>query len=974
VLAEIDAKTHVTGKLNEMPLREREMVFTFDHAAYKAVYGDFTADFKGGELSPFSKKITGLAFDYESRRASVSAISSMSKSQTKTVSFTGRNIRGPYSMNVRDLVPEKSIVKVNELTLPQSDYFIDAFTGEITFSRILSPNDVVVVTYEQRLTGSLNEGNLTGLSADVKSKNGKLSVGVSHLIRQSNRQAQETVDSVSSETPRTNGRYLETANSFIVHWDVTSGSETIVKNGMEILKPNVDYNLRSELRDYEIDALFAQGKFLLKDAPAPTDTFKISYSYYPRNTSITQTVKENLLLDITGTIGYPAEPTIFSGSETIYSCTDVDLVSCPTILNRGLDYVVEEKLNRITFTSPRNIPGVYLRIDYWRYTDVTGLTSDYDHTVSDFRASFAPDPRMKFTAERAVSESDISSKPIQVLNEIVSAASSSAVFCTTAATDANCFFKLSHTDIEAGSVVLYYNDRLSQENTLQYPTDFDVNTSSGELTILRTIPAGSTIIADYRFTPSLGGDLKTGDRNMFSGAFDDGRTQATFALYSGDTYFSPIGGEANLETGRAAYRIAHSFSKNLSLSLERLNITNSTDLAQSHSREYDKSSFSLNWKSKFISSFNLNLDSTDNTDDYSPSQTDTSEDRLSLDVSIPLTFAKNADVSFGYSNSEYTNNTTADTGSKTTGKVLRLNYNPSRKLMLTTQLSSNSFESDTALTTYTSTNTSSTVGMKWAPVSLLTIGVDLDNQRTSDSRPEIAPRSIDQTRVAVTTRPFGKLDSVRINYIRKDSPSITGSSSGSDSVTYSTGIALSNSLTFEPSLSVANSYTGDSSSSKVTSSNYELFYKPENHPFDAALSYLDTTSDSLSSSAANSSKTNNWGVVLNYNPSSVWTYSFTYRADDQSYSNSSDFTTDSYNLKAKRKPGANGSQWLSLQQTSRSGSSTDQSKQLELGADRKLSELLTFELYFRMSDSSNEQNPDRNYTGNLLESTFRASF
>jgi len=58
------------------------------------------------------------------------------------------------------------------------------------------------------------------------------------------------------------------------------GSETIVKNGVETLEPNVHYNWQGELQAHEIDVLFAQGRFLLRDEPLPTDTFAVSYSYY----------------------------------------------------------------------------------------------------------------------------------------------------------------------------------------------------------------------------------------------------------------------------------------------------------------------------------------------------------------------------------------------------------------------------------------------------------------------------------------------------------------------------------------------------------------------------------------------------------------------------------------------------------------------------------------------------------------------
>ncbi|HOO56556.1 MAG TPA: hypothetical protein PLN69_07020 [bacterium] len=972
--ATLEDGTTLEGKLYEMPKSEREIYFSLGHGFYTTTYGDFVPEFDGGAFAPFRKKINGIQFEYITGRTSITAITSKSKSQTKNLSFTGRNIKGPYDLNARDLVPEKATVKINDEVIAATEYFIDPYQGEITFNRILGPSDVVNITYEQQLIGSLNEGNILGLTAEQTSRNEKFKYGFTHLEKAANRQAQKLTES-TTETITADGstRYLEVGKDFIVRIDSTRGTETITKNGSTVLEPNVDYNRRDELtEDYMLAELYADGRFLLAQLPSPGDTFSISYSYYPENDVIRETVKELLNVDITGAFGYTQHTTIYSGSETIILCNDEAFTSCDPPLIRGIDYIVEEQLDRITFT-PSIDTGRFVRIDYWYYPDIASLQSDYDHTVDDFRVAYAPDEKLNFEFEHAVSEADVSSRSISVLNETVRAASGTDLDCSSGGGTKQCTFSLANSNITAGTVVLYFNDRLSDEAVLK-SGEYTIDYTRGEITFHVLIPAGTLILGDYQYTPDIEAELKTGNRDRFTASYSGDDTKINFSLDTGDTYFVPIGGEANIETSRLSYGFSHNFSESLVFSADRLTVENAADLLESHTRKNTQQNFNLSGKTGFLSSFRIGYSTRRNTDDYSPSQTDSDEDTLNIDVAMPVPLLKDADVSFGYSSSDQEDNTRPGTGTDTDSRRLGFNYRVSRRLAFNSQFTVNEIGSHSPETDFTSTNNSSRIGMQWTPHPLVLVGVDLDKQTTSDTRESVADREIQQTRINLGTKSFGQFESVKINYMKKDSPSVSGLSSGSKTTMYSTGYRINETFTFRPSLSITDSYAGDDSTSENKTRKYELDFHPEKKPYNAVLSLRNTTSDSSSQSGTSSTESDNTGLLVNYDPENIWSYSLNYNIDTRSSSSGSDYDTGSLDLRAERTPGPRGSQWISYQKIERSGSTDEADNSLEIGADRKMSELFTFEIFYRLSKFESSLDPERDFTGHLIESKLQATF
>jgi hypothetical protein len=986
--AKIGDRLKLDGTFNEMPNQDREMVFSLTAGHYISTYGDFAAQLAGGQFGSFSKSITGMQFEYKTKRTTATAIISQSKSQTKTIQFTGRNIRGPYDLNATDIMPDEATVKVNNIVLSSSEYIIDAFQGEITFIEILGQNDTATITYEQNLEGGLNAGDLTGMAFEQKTKNGRLTYGAAHLQQAANTQAQRLMETGDETVTGTqilasdNHRTISVSHGFIVHTDAVVGTETITRTdavtGDEtVLEPGNDYNWMGEFQSYQVEGFYALGRFVLKAPPDdPNDTYEITYSYYPESSVIQQQTDEELLLDNTGTVGYPQHQTIYSGSETISVCLIDTPSSCDPALQPGIDYLVDERLKQINFLIAPSLPITeFIKISYWYYPNIDQLQSKYDHTVDDYRLKYDMSDSLQFEYETATSESDVSSRSIPVINYIVSAASGTDLDCTVPEHTKDCTFSLGHTDILSGSVVIYFNDRVSEEGVQTYSTDYMLDLDRGEVLMKEPIPAGTVLIADYQYRPQLGGGLKTGSRSNFKASYNGSKTQADFSLTTGDTFFSQIGGESNLETENLSYGFSHSFSDSLKFTTNWLTTKSALDILETHNSTSNASKFAIQYSSDLIKSLSIGYDTRQSTDDYAPAQTDSDENKLSLNLAMPLTFLKNADFRFGYAKTDNSNNAES-AGSETTtnARTFGLDYNPTRKLMLTSIFTVNTVDSTSDTTSFSSTNQSRQIGLKWIPIPLLMISIGLDSQNTSDSRASVSDRSIQSTRISVSTQPFGKFKSVQLSMTQQDSPSVGGTSSGTKSTMLSTGYLLSSALTFSPSWSVSQTYVGDNSTTKNTSSKYGLDYRPPGRPYHVTFDLQDSVTDNTTKSSQTSSTNGSWDIIVGYDPNPRWSYSITFQNDSTASSSSSGYDSKTFKTRINHKLNEKTRAWLSLQNLARSGSYNEASRSLELGSDTTVTEILSLNLLYRLSSYNNSNESSDSYTGNYFEGTLKATF
>jgi len=991
VTADVGDRTKVTGSFVEMPDQDRDMLFKLAHGLYAVTYGNFNAKFRGGRLSPFSKNIDGMQFDYKSTDTSIMFLTSTSKSQTKTISFSGRNIKGPYDLNERDLVPESITVKLNDQVLSPSEYILEPFMGEITFFEILGPDDTVTVTFEKRLTGILSEGTLSGLSVEREFMNDTVTLGFSHLMKDANRATQRIVESVTNETP-----YVDPANRqriivgggtgtsllLIVRDDYTSGSETITRQGSsDPLEPNDDYNIASEVGLGDIYENYAHGVFILKE-PVPAgqeSTVKVSYSYYPD--SVTQCYGEadklELVPDQSGQpYGYleagRTSGTIYYGSEAIFLCDDAEMNDCDiTPLEREVDYTVEEYLNRVRFFPSSDFTtAASIRIETCTYPNVNISNSEYDHEVQDFRIRYDPGGKFDLEIEQARSNADISSKPISVINSVVRPAGDE-LDCTSQLTPKLCTFSLADQDIVDNSLVLYLDDRISTENIIARG-DYILDPTTGDIEIITVIPADRALKADYNYNPPFIG-VTSGERTSFRGAYEGDATKFSLEMRTGDTFFTPIGGESNLETSRLNLSLTQKVSDRVDIVANMLDVDTAMDILETHTKTSSQRGFQLSYKPRFLKSFRYQMEKRDVSDDYSPSQTDTTENKNSISLSTELPMLRKAEMKLTLASASQTDNTQANTGRDTAKRVIGFDYEPAQNLKFDSQFTLNEIDSRSPGSSFTSTNRARKIGARWLPIDLVQLAVDLDQQETSDSRRPDDTSVIHKTRIGLNTKPYGRFKSFSFVFSRQDRPSTTAPSSSSQSTSYNLGYRVSKSVSFAPKLVISKSSIGSNSSSETTTRTYNFEYRPPGAPYYATIALDRSETQSLKSSGVSTSENSGWNTVLGYTPDKVWAYSLRLKNQSRSSSRGASYDTTTFDLKVNRKI-EKGSQWLILQRVTKGGTTDESDLNFELGTELKLSELLSFDIFYRLSKYNSSQQEDKNFTGHLIESTLRADF
>ena len=961
----------LSGNFYEMPRQDREMDFELKTGLYSLKFGDLVVSFKGGTFSPFSKKITGVEMGYATDKTYMQLISSKAKSQTHTETFTGRNIKGPYDLGANDLVPDKFEVRLNNETLPRSDYILDAFLGEITFYKIIGPNDTVTVTYEQRLRGSLDAGNLMGLAGGYKTD--RWTVGVSHLTQEANTEAQSVQTAVSDETAVFSlaDSSLTVANEFIVRTRYT-GSETIQKvtsSTTETLEPGVDYNTGLSIGEKMVN--YRNGRFILAD-PDPSATYLVSYAYYPQNGNIMQQQIKEAILPVAGLYTF-SKQTIYYGSEEIRVCVDASLDSCTITLIRGTDYEIDENLNRLTLHNYQSEP--YLRIDYWYYPIVDIESTAFDHSVDDIIMDYQFSDAVSLKAEFAMSQSDVSNKPIQALNENLGTVTGE-LNCETGFVSAACTFELDHRNVVQNSVVVYYNDRLVSSNILSQYSHYVVDTVQGTVEIKITIPAGTTILADYQYLSEREPGVETGEIWQVGGNYAGEKTKLALALKGADTFFTPVGGENNMEVSRFNWNLSHTFSPAMSFSARGLSVDNALDLEQSHTNSSEQAQYDFNWKGAGGVNLSLGYTTRANTDDFDPHQTDTSQTGYNIAGGAPMPFLKNASFNFGHAKDKLTNNIEGGSSNQTKQNNFGLTWAPMQQLSMTGSMNTSTLDTESPSENYSSQNRSRSLAMTYMPVPLITFGAKIDRQATSDSRPDTEPTIINQTMIRFDTRPFWKVNFLGIVHTKNDRPSINSPSSHSETTTYNSSLAITRALAFSPSYNTTTSVFGSDSENKNENTIYKIEYRPPGRPYYINVGTEKGKRSSISSTVNTQSDITRNNIEFGYNPSTIWSFSARFEAEDNksSLGEGSNSTVDTLNMRLKYAPSGEKSHWLTYSQNALGGLQNYTQSTLEFGLDYRLTEMFSWDLIYRLSDNNDSKYPDNSYSGQLIESSLRIEF
>lgn len=993
VTAEFGKKSSLEGSFSELPLQDRKMLVKLTQGKLGMTYGNFSVKFSGGDLSPFSKNINGFQVDLKDEKHSASFFTSQSKSQTKTIKITGRNIKGPYDLNARDLLADSISVRLNDQALSPDDYFFEPYLGQITFYEILGPDDEVVIAFDQNLTGNLNEGSLTGLSYDYVMKKGDLKMGVSVLQKGAFSGSQSTL-SVQNEDVFID-KALSTiqlkssaskAYFLVVRKDIFRGSETITRNNKKLIA-GTDYNVGTDDSSTATKAkyyeAYAHGKFIMKEPITDVDIFRVSYSYYREDVTTCYTKENAVELSFSSTTSTEAylgsdAKTMYYGSEKIYECSTPDISTCDetNILIRGTDYKIDETKNVITFTNYSPLAGKTYRFEGCTYPDVSVVSSAYDHKLVDYRVKYAPSKaKYELSYETAQSEADVSSKPISVLNETIMNAQATDLDCTGAGAKADaCTLTLSHGNVVSGSLILYFNDRISDDSVINPYENFDIDTLNGKVKLNMLVPAGTPVIVDFQYNPPLRAGPETGSKSKLKGAYKSKLTNASFELNSGDTYFTPIGGATNLETSRTSFQVSRIVNDRLDVGFTLLNVTSALDIDENNELQGKQSSYSINYKPKFLKSLQYKTSFNDRSDNYNPRRTDTSERRSTFSTGLVVPLLDNADMTFSISNGEVTDNTSVNNRRTTDNTTIGFNYSPSKRLSFSTKFTTNEIAVQTKDNSFVSTNRSRSLTGKWQPFALISLVANFDTQLKSDSRNANSDSEVNKSRFSITSAPFGKVKTASYSFSQEDRPSISGVSSGSNNSTLTFGYRISGSFSTTPTLSVTRTDAGSNSKTRTVSKSNSLEYLPPGKPYRANLDYQNTQSTSVRESGGDNQTNETWSSTVSYIPSSTWNYSLKFEKDAQTSKNDSGFDTFTLNTKINRVPSKTQKQWFLFQRISRSGSVSQTDSIYELGNDMQLNKIISFNIFIRYSSFSNDYNSASNYSGYIVESMFKATF
>ncbi|MEW6202955.1 MAG: hypothetical protein AB1546_13340 [bacterium] len=978
----IGDRLSLMGRVYDLPYQERTMTFDLKAGLTHVTLGDFVASLEGGAFSNFSKKITGTMIKYQTKRLRLSALTSEAKSVTRTESFRGRNIKGPYDLRGIDLIPERLQVKLNGVVLTPDQYIIDPIQGNITFYDIIRPDDIVVITYEQQFRVTLGAGNITGVAGEYSGRSGRWNLHIAHLVEEASRQVQSALRTVSDETPEISGRELRLVkiqedNGLLVRRG-TQTTETIKKNGQTLIKYK-DYNVTQGAGGMDLDDLIgfeAVGVFILEELPEADDVFTVSYTYYPD--SVLYFYADEIVEIIDNTHALLQNRTIYYGTEKVEGCYQISPQNCPDILVReGINgYTVDENTNTIYLLGDAGTKYSYLRVTYRTYPSALPGSSLYDHTVTDFGIEYKLSDAISLRTDYALSESDVSSKPIQVLGMAL-ANITAELKCPSAVTPDPCVFSLGQKNVLPDSDRIYFNDMSSPDAVKRRYVDYTINYDKGEVTFTKTIPAATTIIVDYNYSPQEIG-IASGHILRFSSSYKGAKTRLNLTSQNANTYFTPIGSETNIETSRLTFSGEHTFSSHLKLNMDMLSTDTALDVLGINQQSDRKKRFELNYSTTRIPKFVLTYGKRSVSDDYLAPRTDSDETLQGMQFSLPVPFIEGCSFDWEWENKDFNElspiATTPD--SDTTRKTIGINYKRGKNFSMaghfgTTHYNSQTFDG----AAYTTTTKADNIDLKYRPIKLMDIGAKIDKQQLSDSRPAVGGSEVNATTIRMSFMPFWRVTGLNVIISKQDRPSMNTPAVSTSSTTYTGSIRVSQSVSFSPTYTITRSSVGVSSSSRGKTANNMLEYRPPGKPYFVNFSSQSGTSTTISGTAASTNSTSRNQINFGYYPAKKFSLISTLENEETRSSGAGGtFRTSLFSITADHKPSERKKHTFRYSTTKRSGTIAERYTLFNFGLSYKLSKVFSWELSWRRTLYSSPINPDQGFLGNLLETSLKAEF
>jgi hypothetical protein len=973
-------KTTLEGDIYEIPLQERVLKFSLNTGQYKGLFGDFQVDFRSGSFATINKQIVGAEAQYTTNNVEADWFTSQSKSTSKTITFTGDNTHGPFSLDTFQMIENSETVKLNGQVISRDDYGIDYYSGQISFCNPndqtncteIKNSDTVQVSFEEKSTTG---GAINGMSTKYKFSDDTF-FGVAYLAQDANAAAKKIK---SSKTWHISGQDLINAATSTIPLPQTGTNYpayrflvqearfiSVKKNG-SALQYGVDYTMD--------DTTYLLGRIPLNVAPAATDEFVITYTYYEQE--FVNEVRDEKLYRTGGEMEFILNGSqtgvIYPGSEAqanfgVYFCNSDPCIK-DIRLQPGADYtIVDDNTLRPSAAYLPDTDDEYILISYLTVPYSGPQSSEYNHTVSQIYGG-ARVGSVDIAFEFGQSQSDISTTPIQILNEKI-VKTSNAIVCQNSDTPANeCRYTLHNKNIVEWSEKIH----LSTSDTplvsgVNYTLDDD--TATLVLTGGIRIDADTLIYADYQYNPDIASGIQTGNASKISLASQIGNYNLSLKSGQADTFFAPLSGNNSLETSRLDFSLSGNITDSLTINLANSNFDVASDISESSTVSNNQFETSLGYKHG-NQTFDYSFGKDTASDGLPEPVTDQTRTNHKLSISADDLWRPGLKLSFTTAKENYSD-IADDNDSSSASNKLGVGYKIGDNISLETAFTTDS-TSSTGATPHTTSTDGRAILLTYIPWNLVTITADIDHQRKNDSRPAQGSSGKDTSGVSVVVLDRGNFQSINFNLTEQSYPSYTSGDSQSQFADLNFTYLLSSSLTFTPTVSKTQ-YSSAGSSSSTDASGVKFEFRPRNKPFELSTSkdWSDTTSSTTGSDATTSSN-DTLDLDLNYKFGEHKNLLYRYE-QRQNESRTSSTTATNQSLRFGMEKGEKAKYSLTYAISDSSSASSTSKKSLLFQSRIALSKILRWNTEFTMTDYADSDNSVESFKGNLITSELRAEF
>ncbi len=996
----------LTGNLFELPLQERSLKFELNAGQYRSLFGEFPAELRSGTLATLNKKISGAQAQYTTKKVQVDWLISQSKSTPKTISFSGDNTHGPFSLNAFQILENSETVKINGQTVSSGGYVMDYYSGQITFCSEKDPtqcteiksSDTVQITYEQKMLLSLTGGNITGMSAKYLFDDNN-TIGAAHITEKANRAA-ERIRAASSHSVTGAELLAQTASDSDIY---PSASHTIRIPETGTLYPNfrfLDRNFISiKKRDtagsmkalvYSTDFtishkgyLYGQIK-LLAETIDPGDTYIVSYTYYVQSKDFIGEVHEERLTGNGGELTFYLTESqtgmIYPGSETVYYCTTTNCNPPDAILRSNDeassgDYEILSDRNQFNLINTLYIPNDGLNhyiklVSYLTVPDISPTSSEYDHTVSQLFGTAKIGP-VAVSYEIGESNADISKTPIQIVKEKVATADTILSCPTSSPPPSDCVFKLKHVDIVESSEIISLS---TQDTPLGRGTDYEIQYDTGTLTVTggRQLTEGTIIYADYLFNPDITAGIKKGHATRLSA--NTRFKQYNFRINSDttDTFFSPIGGNNSLETSRLSFGAAGSPTDSFSFSIDSTSYDIARDVMElvSVSSKQFKGEFAYTQDNK---SFKYGFGKDSSSDDQPAPDTNSLRKYSTFSFAADNIWRPNLNVEYSLNNEKYSDLTRTVNDTSSLSNKLGLKYKRGNKLSLETVFTGNTIDSSGVTDPYSTKNDTRNIIISYFPFKLVTVSANIDHQRKTDSRPTADASGKDSSAVAITALGMKRIQSATLSFQKQSFPSFTSGGSNISMTTFDFSYLASKSIKITPVLTNSRTNTQTSSTDSSRRS-LKVEYRPPGSPLSASSTKEWGENKTTQTTGGPSTLTSDaFYFDAQYKIGNKTDFVYRYNKSEED-SQTQTMSSSQHSFRIGYSPSKKTKYGITYSTTDRQENSPTAGKNLFLESDVYLSKILHWTTHFNLMKYTDSKNTSQNYNGKLFESEFRAEF